>query len=194
MQPLSKEYILEELQKRKDFITGVCITGGEPTLYYFDLIKLIEDIKIACPGIKVKIDTNGSRPDVLKKLYELKLLDFISMDFKTSPDEYSGYISKYDIEEAIIDSIKTIQESGIPYEFRTTVLRDHFDSTIAKKMSKYLKENDILYIQNFKYINEDSHINIKTCDDPRLLSFNLDEIKEISKPLRKKCDVRYRNF
>ena len=197
-QPLSKEYILNELEIRKGFISGVCITGGEPTLYHFDLIKLIEDIKERCPDLLIKLDTNGSRPEVLKSLFERKLIDYVAMDYKTAPDEYSNDMSKYDVGDAIIDSIEIIRnqfKESNNYEFRTTVVRDLFTKKVAKKMARYLEADDKIFLQNFKYFGDGLHINTKTFKDIETAGFGENEIKDIASPIFNKCkQVFLRNF
>ena len=195
-QPIQKTYIIDELSKRNNFITGVCITGGEPTLYHFDLIKLIEDIKSVSPELKIKLDTNGSRPEVLKNLFDLKLIDYAAMDYKTAPCEYKNTVSKFDIQDNIINSMDIIRENLTPenYEFRITALRELFNIEIAKKMTKYLKPEDTVYIQNFKFMGEANHINIKSFDSVKTLSYNFQEIQKVAEPIIKKCKVLYRNY
>ena len=196
-QPLSREYIITELKERKDFITGVCISGGEPTLYHFDLINLIEEIKKEVPHLLIKIDTNGTRPDVISNLIDNKLVNYIAMDYKTSPKEYRGLFSKYDIDEAIIESMNVIRSkmSSDNYEFRITAVRGLFNEEIAKEMTEYLKENDTVYIQNFKYYGEEYHINVKMFDRVDIANFNRNEIQELAKPIIKVCkSVQFRNF
>jgi len=195
-QPLSTEYILKELEARKGFITGVCITGGEPTLYHFDLIKLIEEIKKVSSEFLIKVDTNGTRPDVIKNLIDNKLVDYLAMDFKTIPTEYRGLFSKYEVDEAIIESLNIVRSMGQNrYEFRVTVVRDLFDVTIAKGMSKHLMKEDQVYIQNFKFYGEENHINTKMLPDIQLAAFTKKEIEVIAEPIIKKCsNVKFRNF
>ncbi len=196
IQALSKEYIISELKKREGFITGVCITGGEPTLYQFDLIQFIEEIKRNCPDIKIKLDTNGSRPEVLKNVLEMKIVDYVAMDYKTAPCEYKDLICKLDIGDSIIESMDVIR-SHLPidsYEFRTTVLRELFNHDIAKKMSKYLMAGETVYLQNFKYMHESNHINIKAFKNIKTLSYNKEEVMEIADSIIRKCNVKYRNF
>lgn len=196
IQALSKEYIIDELKKRDGFITGVCITGGEPTLYQFDLVNFIEDIKKECPNLKIKLDTNGSRPEVLRNILEMKLIDYVAMDYKTVPSEYKEIISKVDIGDSIVESMDVIREF-LPkesYEFRITILRELFNEDIAKKMSKYLRQGENVYLQNFKYMNETNHINIKAFKNIKTLSYRKEEVMEIAESIIKKCNVRYRNY
>jgi pyruvate formate lyase activating enzyme len=107
--------ILEYLVKRKTMLQGVCITGGEP-LVHDDIGVLIDAIHSI--GLSVKIDTNGAFPENLKRLKP----DFIAMDIKTSPWNYSRVSPLFDerMEHNILASILYIQESGIGYEFRST--------------------------------------------------------------------------
>lgn len=196
IQPLTKEYVLQQLEERKDFVTSVCITGGEPTLYQFDLINLIEEIKKVAPKLLIKIDTNGTRPDVVKNILDLHIIDYIAMDYKTAPSEYKGTFSKYDMDEMIIESLNTIRNS-MPdkYEFRITVSRDLFNHDIAKQMSRHLSKEDTIYIQNFKFFGEEHHINIKAFKNIDLVGFNKKEIKPLIEPILKKCSkVLFRNF
>lgn len=195
-QPLSKEYITDELKKRISFISGICITGGEPTLYHFDLIKLIEDIKSDHPKLKIKLDTNGSRPEVLKNLFEMKLIDYVAMDFKTVPNEYKDLICKFDVQDAITESIELIRNnlSKENYEFRITILRELFTIETARRMSRFLKQDENVYLQNFKFMGEGNHINIKSFHNVKTLSYTSKEIKVIAEPIIKKCNVKFRNF
>lgn len=105
------------LQKRKNVLGGVCITGGEPLLHD-KIAEVINDIHSL--GLKVKVDTNGTFPG---KLADLNV-DFIAMDIKTSLDKYSllGYQGKSDIKKLINKSLEYILNSGTDYEFRTTVV------------------------------------------------------------------------
>ena len=197
MQPLTKDYILKELKDRENFNTGVCISGGEPTLYHLELIELLDDIKRTVPNINIKLDTNGTRPEVLEPLLKSKKIDYIAMDYKTIPSEYKGVFSKCDISDAITESMRIIRENLDPehYEFRTTVTRDFFNEEVAKGMAKFLQKQDHIYIQNFKYFGEEFHINIRAFNDVDIIPFRKDEITKIIEPITKKCDnVFFRNF
>jgi len=196
IQALTKEYIIDELKARHGFITGVCITGGEPTLYQFDLINFIESIKTNCPDLKIKLDTNGSRPEVLRNILEMKLVDYIAMDYKTVPCEYKDLICKLDIGDAITESMDTIREflSKDSYEFRITILRELFNEDIAKKMTKHLRQGENVYLQNFKYIHESTHINIKAFKDIKTLSYRKEEVMEIAESIIKRCNVKFRGW
>jgi pyruvate formate lyase activating enzyme len=108
------------LDQRRDFLDGVVVSGGEPTLQP-DLVNLCRRIKDI--GFPVKLDTNGSRPRVLQHLIEADLVDYIAMDLKTDPVLYRSYIKPSCRPDPIVDSIELIMESGIDYEFRTTCVK-----------------------------------------------------------------------
>lgn len=112
--------IMEFLKFRKEKLDGVVVTGGEPTLQA-DLSEVLRDIKNL--GYSIKLDTNGTNPEVIKELIDKKLIDYIAMDIKApfeKYDELSGIES--DINK-IKQSIRVIMISGIDYEFRTTVVK-----------------------------------------------------------------------
>lgn len=112
----SEEAILNFVRERKDFLDGVVITGGEPTLQ-IDLIPFMEKLK-AIPT-KIKLDTNGTNPEILKEIYEKKLVDFVAMDLKAPFEKYNIITPIKDIEK-IKESVNLIKNSGVEYEFRTT--------------------------------------------------------------------------
>ena len=119
---VSEDEIFSFLNKRKNILSGVCITGGEPTLHT-DLIPFIE--KIRHFGYKIKLDTNGYRPDVIKSLLDRKLLDYIAMDIKSGFSNYGFVSGLSDIDIIKIkNSISIIEKANILYEFRTTVVKE----------------------------------------------------------------------
>ncbi len=112
--------IRDFLIEHRDFLDGVCITGGEPTLDE-DLEEICRRVKGL--GLKVKLDTNGSRPDVLRTLLEKKLIDAMAMDVKMPLDgRYSGASGAEVLLDKLEESIDIIKNSGLEYEFRTTVV------------------------------------------------------------------------
>ncbi|MEE9913473.1 MAG: anaerobic ribonucleoside-triphosphate reductase activating protein [Deltaproteobacteria bacterium] len=123
--------ILEFLKSRQGKLDAVTITGGEPTLQD-DLIPFIT--RVHKMGFAVKLDSNGSRPDVLSVLIRENLLDFIAMDVKAPAEKYPGLVLTPVEIDAIRESIRCILESKLPHEFRTTVV------------SSLLSEQDILSI------------------------------------------------
>jgi pyruvate formate lyase activating enzyme len=131
---LKWEEVISYLEKRKKLLGGVCFTGGEPLLQN-DIKEKMEEIKKL--GLKVKIDTNGTLPDKLKKLKP----DYIAMDIKTSFKKYNlmGYTGKEDLNIVLNESIKWIMSSGIDYEFRTTVVPELVEFEDLKEILSYIK-------------------------------------------------------
>lgn len=116
---LSEEEVFAFLKKRKGILSGICITGGEPTLQS-DLPAFIERVKEL--GFLVKLDTNGYRPKALRDLLDRGLLDYVAMDIKNSREHYGIAAGLEGLEIARIEeSVLLLLEGRIPYEFRTTV-------------------------------------------------------------------------
>jgi pyruvate formate lyase activating enzyme len=112
------------LEERRGFLDAVVITGGEPTLSA-DLVDLCRAIKSL--GYRLKLDTNGSRPQVLARLLETGLVDYLAMDLKSLPEAYAPHLSPRPCARALTDSIRIIRTSGLPHEFRTTCVRPFVD-------------------------------------------------------------------
>lgn len=140
--------ILAYLNKRKNILEGVCITGGEPTLYA-DITALIASIKEL--GLKVKLDTNGTNPDIIKKLIDNRLIDYVAMDIKNSKEKYkitSGNkaLSLDNIEE----SISFLLSDKVEYEFRTTLVNELHTKQDMDSIGKWLKGAKAYYLQAYK--------------------------------------------
>ncbi|AEA34110.1 anaerobic ribonucleoside-triphosphate reductase activating protein [Hippea maritima] len=139
--------ILSFLEKRKGKLTAVSITGGEPTLHKDRLFKFIQKLKKL--GYKVKLDTNGTNPEIISKLLNSNLLDYIAMDVKAPLEKYSDVVDVKVNIEAIKTSINTIKNSQIAYEFRTTVVRDIITQQDIDEISKIIQGSNLFCIQNF---------------------------------------------
>ena len=123
------------MKKRKNVLGGVCITGGEPTLQS-ELINWIQDIKSL--NLAVKLDTNGYHPDVLSRLYELQLLDYVAMDIKNAPSLYALTAGLPDLDiQRIEDSIALIKSQSVDYEFRTTIVRELHTKDVILAMARF---------------------------------------------------------
>lgn len=144
---IDSEEIFSELKKRKKYLDGVCITGGEPTLQQ-GLDEFI--LKLKGMGYLIKLDTNGTSPKVLKSLLERNLLDYIAMDIKAPIQSYrSVAVEKVDI-EAIEESIELIRESGVDYEFRTTICKELLSTADILKIAKRIKGSMKYTLQNYR--------------------------------------------
>ena len=146
-----KEYSIEEiltfLEKRKNVLEGVCITGGEPTLCN-ELPKFIEKIKEL--GYLVKLDTNGSKFSVLKELVEKKLIDYVAMDIKAPLDEYDVVCGVAVDKENIKQSIDFLKKSGVMYEFRTTVVKELHTKESILEIGRLIAGAKNYYLQSYK--------------------------------------------
>jgi len=140
------EEVISYLNKRKGILDGVCITGGEP-LIHKDIKKLIIEIKNM--GYKVKLDTNGSNPVMLKELIDENLIDYVAMDIKNTFDKYEETIGKKSNIDNIKNSIKIIESALIDYEFRTTIVKELHTFDDIKEIVKMLNKKSKYYIQNF---------------------------------------------
>ncbi|MDM8213355.1 anaerobic ribonucleoside-triphosphate reductase activating protein [Enterococcus hirae] len=139
--------ILEFLAKRKGLLDGVCLTGGEP-LIHPELHDFIREVK--AQGFLVKLDTNGSFPDVLERLVHENLLDYVAMDLKNTPEKYpqTTGMKKEDL-EPIEESIHFLLRGEVPYEFRTTVVREFHTKEDLVKMAHWIADADKYFLQAF---------------------------------------------
>ncbi len=143
---IEKEFF-QHLEKRKGKIEGVCITGGEPTLWP-ELLDFIKKIKRR--GFLVKLDTNGTRPDVVRQATRRKLVDYIAMDIKNHLGKYEKTTGTKMDKERIKLSVDLIRNSGIPYEFRTTVVPGLHTEQDFLKIAKWLKGSRFYALQEFQ--------------------------------------------
>ena len=156
-QPLLEESeVFAFLERRVGIISGICITGGEPTLQP-DLIPFIRKVKAL--NFKVKLDTNGYRPDVLATLLDENLLDMVAMDIKSSRQEYANSAGLPSVDLTKINaSISLLKNCTIPYEFRTTVVNELHSEDTFRDIASWLEGASAYYLQSYK----DSDSVIKT--------------------------------
>jgi pyruvate formate lyase activating enzyme len=143
---MSPEMLFDFLAVRRNFLDGVVISGGEPTLQE-DLPDLCGRVKEM--GYPVKLDTNGSRPGVIGDLIRRGLVDYLAMDIKTDPFSYSPYIHKSIDPEKLLSSIRRIMVSGLPYEFRTTCIRPLVDEKILEGICGMIRGAGQYVLQQF---------------------------------------------
>lgn len=144
---LSVPAFFEFLNKRKGKLDGVVITGGEPTLHGKGLIEFIKEVKSL--GFLVKLDTNGTHPDVLQELLNENLLNYIAMDIKAPLAKYKT-ITQTDIDTKIIKkSIDMIMNSGVDYEFRTTIVKSQLSVEDLRQIGELIQGAKRYYMQKF---------------------------------------------
>lgn len=180
---VSSSEVLEYLAKRKGFIDGVCISGGEPTIHE-DLEELVRPIKQM--GYKVKLDTNGTNPEMVKSLVEKGLLDYVAVDIKATVDKYHEVAGCFVNTDKIKETIRYLMETNIDYEFRTTILPD-LDKNDIKEIAGYIEGSSKYVIQQFR-----NKVTLdKECES--MSPYKQDYIFEITeniKPMFKTCEVR----
>ena len=142
----TEEELMAFLNRRRGKLDGVCITGGEPTIHK-ELPELIR--KIRSLGFLVKLDTNGSNPQMLKSLIEEKVLDYVAMDIKSSPDRYQEICGGIDILSQARESVQILKQGKVPYEFRTTVSHPWHDEQVMEEIGKWLQGADQYFLQEF---------------------------------------------
>ncbi len=143
---MTQEELLQFLKKRQGCLDGICVTGGEPTLHK-DLPELLTAIRDL--GFSVKLDTNGTRPEVLKSLLDAKLLDYVAMDIKNSPEQYTHTCGGIDVLPQVDESIRILMDSGVDYEFRTTVLHPYHTPEDLTAIGHWIRGARRYFIQAF---------------------------------------------
>jgi len=186
---VSQKEVLEFLDKRKNQLEGVCITGGEPLLNIdINFLEKIKELEYS-----IKIDTNGSFPEKLKEIIEKKLIDFVAMDIKSSKRNYNKITNSKVNLENIEKSIKLILSSGLDYEFRTTIIEPIHDEEEIKEIGLWLNEIcDIkpkkFAIQGFK--NNGKFIDIRFNAIKDTSSKRLEELKKIAMNYFKNVEIK----
>ena len=148
MEPYTEDEIFKHLNKRKNTLNGVCITGGEPTLQ-IDLPDFISKVKDL--GLLVKLDTNGTNPTMLTKLLDDKLLDYVAMDIKHSKKKYNEVACMKNFSLAPIEeSVEILKSCSIDYEFRTTVTRQLHSIDDFEEIGKWISGSKAYFLQPYK--------------------------------------------
>jgi pyruvate formate lyase activating enzyme len=174
----------EFLDRRKKLLDGVCVTGGEPTLQK-DLPSFLK--KIRRRGFATKLDTNGSHPEILEKLFRENLLDFVALDIKSSPENYAKLVG-VDIFEKVRASKNLISQSGVEFELRTTLIREIHDEKEFAKILEFVRGAPKYFLQNFQTSGG--------CLDPnfeKMRGFTSTELKKMCERAREfvgECGVR----
>lgn len=175
----------EFLEKRKGLLDGVCVTGGEPLLQK-GLPEFLA--KIRRLGFLTKLDTNGNQPEGLKKLLDKKLLDYIALDIKASPECYEKLVGSKDAAKKVQVSRDLIMQSGLEYELRTTLVKELHDAEEFKKILAFVKGAEKFFLQNFQAKHG--------CLDPKFEKYHglsKKELKEMCEEARRvvgECGVR----
>nr|MBQ8253840.1 anaerobic ribonucleoside-triphosphate reductase activating protein [Lachnospiraceae bacterium] len=159
----SEQEILDHLKKRSSMLTGVCVSGGEPTIYKElpDFIKKIKEL-----GFLVKLDTNGTNPQMLRHLYEESLIDYVAMDIKAGLSDYfrvagisetetsiftaSGQNYLENIKDSVHFLMHETDSSRFTYEFRTTVVRELHDASSFQEIGRWIAGAKRYFLQSYR--------------------------------------------
>jgi pyruvate formate lyase activating enzyme len=144
---LSEEEVYAFLGARRRFLEGVVISGGEPTLnpHLPEFCRRIKDL-----GYPVKLDTNGSRPQMIQRLLRDRLVDYLAMDLKSEPERYAACLTRGDASTAILASLQLAMEAGVDYEFRTTCVKPLVMPRSIDRMARLIAGCRLYALQTFK--------------------------------------------
>lgn len=169
VQHIFEEEALQFLQKRRNVLEGMCLTGGEPLLHH-DVADFLRKVKAL--GYSVKLDTNGAFPQALQNLVEQHLVDYVAMDVKNSKPLYAATVGcQVDI-DAICRSVEFLKSGKVDYEFRTTVTNAHTMQSI-EQMGQWLAGASKLFLQKFEDSGDLIDKNAKGCDVETMRQFCL---------------------
>ena len=144
---MEEEELIAFLEKRKGLLDGVAFTGGEPCLQKNlpDLMRRVRQM-----GYSVKLDTNGNHPDMLRRMLEEGLVDYVAMDIKNSPEKYAETAGLAVIDlSAVRESVRMLMEGPVDYEFRTTVVAEFHEEKDFEKIGEWLAGAKQYYLQSF---------------------------------------------
>ena len=173
------ETILRRLRSFEGWIDGVCLTGGEPT-FHAGLFHLVQEIKRH--GFLVKLDTNGSNPQMLENLIEARAIDFISMDVKAplDPFRYRRSIGRPIDLDLILKSIEILKKGGVEYQFRMTVVPELHPKDDIRNLGLQLKAGPRFILQNFNPEHPlDSSLKDTLSYDPKVLKEIENEVQKM---------------
>ncbi len=178
------EEILEFLRARQGVLPAVTVTGGEPTMHE-DLCDFLAQIRAL--GYRIKLDTNGTNPEMLERAVERGLVDYVAMDIKAPLARYARVVGSTVNTTAISRSVAFLLEGGVEYEFRTTVVRSQLSAEDIMEIGKELSGAKRYYLQQF--------VPAKTLHPTfrRAMSYSTQELREFAHALSASidhCDVR----
>jgi len=156
MTTIPTEQLLDALEHRRGFADGVVITGGEPTLFPA-LAGLLQTIRTM--GFAIKLDSNGSQPNVLQDLLRQGLIDYVAMDIKAPRERYPEVAGRDMDIQAISTGVDILKHCGLPHEFRTTVVPTLLDVNDIEVIARWIAGPSLYFLQQFQP---------DRCLDPRL--------------------------
>lgn len=190
IKPISEKEVFSFLRKRKGFLDAVSITGGEPTIYS-ELPEFIKEIKKI--GYLIQLETNGTNFEMLKKLVEENLIDYVSIDIKHKFEfkkwyEITGRVLTKELFENIKKSINFLLKGKIDYQFRTTLMKEFHKKEDIIEICKSIQGAKIYYLQNFEKTKSG------TVSKKEFTPFSEKEIKQIVKEGKKYTNIKPRPY
>jgi len=144
--PVPEEKVIDFLSRRTGKLDGVVITGGEPTIHH-DLPDFL--MKMKSMGFKVKLDTNGTNPDMLRQIIQENIVDYIAMDVKAPLDKYSAVVCSEIDQQTIAQSIRLIIDAGCASEFRTTLAKSLLQPEDVMRIGELIQGSSMYVLQSF---------------------------------------------
>ncbi len=145
LKDISLDEVFAELKRRENFVSGVVVTGGEPTLHKTLLRTLLELLRNETK-FALKLDTNGSQPDVVENLLAEGLLDYVALDFKTSPSRYPELKGRF---EPVKKTLSLLRKAQIPYEIRITAVPHFISAKELEELLPYFEGAHLIALQRF---------------------------------------------
>ena len=183
---VAAEDVFVFLDQRRGFLDGVVISGGEPTLH-----PALPDFcsRVKRLGYSVKLDTNGSRPQMLTRLIREDLVDYVAMDIKTDPERYEGCVAGRCDRSALLASMHVIMASARDYEFRTTCVKPLVTPGVVERIAQLIRGCRRYALQPFKAATL-LHPEFFSALDPGCSPAEMDRLKRIAEPWVETCLVR----
>jgi pyruvate formate lyase activating enzyme len=178
--------ILAFLRKRSRQLDAVVITGGEPTLQA-DMPAFCTQIKRL--GYKIKLDTNGSRPEMIARLIQDRTIDYVAMDIKTLPAAYARLSREPDIAEKVLESIRILMRQAPAYEFRTTCVRPFISEEIILSISKLIQGASRYFLQPCRQTDV-MNPGFFAENPPPQTNLEIEALQRVAAPLVTHCTVR----
>lgn len=186
-QRLGLDEVTAFLRSRRGMLEGVVITGGEPTLHNW-VVDLCQTVKSL--NYPVKLDTNGSRPDVLARLLQNELVDFVAMDIKAPLEAYDPFCRTPRIHETLTESIRLIMESAPDYEFRTTCAAPFANRQSIEIIARTIEGARCYVLQTFNRHAACLDPEFNRRQDPTIFEDEMKRFQALAKSFVQRCIIR----